>query len=788
MNVPDGFYYRETQSSIEYRRTPTGALEIKELIAGNACWIPATLPRIQKPKSLVLADWTAKTWSHDKIERVIKSLAYLMNQGFSLYLWRDGHVFSMTRQDLSKLSSPHVRYEMRLAAADVVRDVAVKEQKLSFDQVHVMDDYWLDCILSNNDVPGPRVLRVSDATKLSDEALDDVIEVLTKATPPLTLMLHDEFSLKSNEKAHQLKQKQTLAHIDYEVSYHKADAFRLSIEDMLEAVTLDGMPKLEVLSLSKKKLPKEHLETLIEACPDLQSLNLSDFTNLDQDILFEYGLRKLRELNLSYSNISPTNLIHFLNCARKLHALNLSWCSTFIKPFNIKINHLRNLGNLRTLNLLGSQISLDNLHALLASAKHLRTLNLGFCENIRSPLDIDWACFRGLSSLDISELDLSLEDLNAWFAATPQLHTLNIRGCYNLDECFQFEPMSLDALRCLDLSSTDLVIEDLSEFLLAAPKLHTLMLSACTWLDDELEWEAGSLPYLRTLDVKGSSISKQNINIFLAAAPHLDQASKNSLMVLLQRQEENTPSTPLPAPEQLVLTNPTHDSKQQQDFKPTAPDEVFEFKGTNQTKNQGMIIEKLSQYLTQKNQHLAVIPKIQDGMCNALSHYFLDLEQASWDEFVNLAQKWNGGEEISGALSSHFEALYTYVQEYQMHQQAIKYYLGDELKAYLDTKRPCILLNPWHAIALKPTHQGTWQVYDPNYVIGWQEISQNELLETLHTAIGSIVSVEGDRATYALGIHHPDEFMEHGGLLALCGCVNAEAMLAELPQDYTYSD
>ena len=44
-----------------------------------------------------------------------------------------------------------------------------------------------------------------------------------------------------------------------------------------------------------------------------------------------------------------------------------------------------------------------------------------------------------------------------------------------------------------------------------------------------------------------------------------------------------------------------------------------ESKGINKTKNQFMLIEKLCQYLTLKQEHLDVIPEIQDGMCAAMA-------------------------------------------------------------------------------------------------------------------------------------------------------------------------
>jgi hypothetical protein len=1201
------FYYSETQSSIQYTRTPTGALALNELIAGKACWMPATLPRVHKKKTLILADWTARNWTPEKREAVIQALGELMDQGFSVGIWRDGHVSSMTQ--LSIRTDLEALRDLRPVSAHTVCEVAVKENELTLDQIQVIDDYWLNYILSETEVLSPRVFRTSELSHLGPQAVDDLVQILKTAKPALTKIIDDQFCIDSSgfnthnrnikslfeqlgdveiERHYTtvnlrnmkepdsflsaLTEKPTayddaslnseqfrliesldlseskitvdtlnqflaaapllrclhlkgcyaldlsdalqldtanLQHIEVldipgskisvdtlniilaaapklhtfifgsdgddfrtgELSFERGslqalksfdmvggyistgfinkflaaapklrtlktqrfgedfDAFNLESEGLQELEVLDvsrgyipvkilekilatalklhtlnlvgcswyrhdqlnvdtaSLLHLESLDVSNSKISVENMSKFLAATPMLRALNLAQCEKLDGELRLDTAsllhlesldvsesnisvdnlnkllaaapkLRtlilyksksldralslntvsllhlesldvsdsnisvdnvnkllvvapKLRTLTLSYcdnldgalylhsnsllhleslalssSNISVLNVNKFLAVTPKLRTLELNWCESLDGALNLdtgslpylellsvlqsnisalsvnkllaaapRLHHCylsscksldgalhletNSLSHLESLALSSSNISALNVNKFLAAAPKLRTLNLNSCHHLDGTLNLDIDSLPYLESLDVSDSNISVLNINKLMAAPPKLRTLSLAKCKSLDVAFSVDSDSFSRLESLDVSKSNISalnvnkllarapklrklnlegcksleggfsvdrdsfphleslyvsesnisVLNVSKLLAAAPNLCVLSLNQCMLLDGELNLEANSLPFLRTIDGWQFNISADNIKKILAAAPNLDQASKTSLTSILKSQNESIPNLPRWTGERAGQVNPVHDSKKYKDLKPRSLNEKFEFKGTNQTKNQDMMIEKLSQYLTLHNKHVAAIPKIQQGICDALAHYFLDLEQASWDEFVDLAQAWNGREAISEVLISHFEVLYTYVETYQMGPPvANKYYLGDGLKAYLDTKSPCILANPWHAIAIHPTRHGTWQVYDPNYVTGWLEVSQGELLKTLHHSLGHLIAVEGDRATHALGIHHPNKFMEHGGLLALCRFANAEAMLAELPRDYTYSE
>jgi MoxR-like ATPase len=112
--------------------------------------------------------------------------------------------------------------------------------------------------------------------------------------------------------------------------------------------------------------------------------------------------------------------------------------------------------------------------------------------------------------------------------------------------------------------------------------------------------------------------------------------------------------------------------------------------------------------------------------------------------------------------------------------------MGTNLVNFLANNKACILKNPWHVISLKPLPDGSWSVYDPNFVNGARVVAKEDLIQTIHNAIGSLVSVDLCH-TCIPGIPNPNDFIEQGGLLALSQCANVKEMMATIPKNYRFS-
>ncbi|MBA2648870.1 MAG: hypothetical protein H0U75_04575 [Legionella sp.] len=55
-------YYLPNQSQTKHRHKPTGLFDINRVALRKAPWIVST-SRVKKQRTLILADWTAFTWS-----------------------------------------------------------------------------------------------------------------------------------------------------------------------------------------------------------------------------------------------------------------------------------------------------------------------------------------------------------------------------------------------------------------------------------------------------------------------------------------------------------------------------------------------------------------------------------------------------------------------------------------------------------------------------------------------------------------------------------------------------
>lgn len=257
-----------------------------------------------------------------------------------------------------------------------------------------------------------------------------------------------------------------------------------------------------------------------------------------------------------------------------------------------------------------------------------------------------------------------------------------------------------------------------------------------------------------------------------------------SLATSSSHQQGNT-TLPTPAPVD-------HNPLDQRRFKPKATDRPFAYSGKKNSKAQSMIIEQFSQYLTIKNKHLALIPKLQDGICNALSHLHATTSAIYWQSFINDIATWNGSsQDLTKPLANHFKLLLTFIQRYHLTNSGhSQHYLGDNWIMHLQHlpfSESCILSNPWHAISLKRLTSKSWAVYDPNDPGGEQQLSTDQLEGYLRKSIGNITMIESNNINPRTQIPNPDGFLAEGGLLALQQIDNPAQALQQLPTNYTYS-
>ncbi|WP_131793739.1 AAA family ATPase [Legionella geestiana] len=574
---------------------------------------------------------------------------------------------------------------------------------------------------------------------------------------------------------------------------------------------------LEALDASDSTITSESLSALIHDAPRLKILNLRNCRRLLEKITCN-SLYALEMLDASDSTITSESLSALLRDALRLKTLNLSGCRNI--SGEIACNSLHAL---ETLDATNSSINSQSLSALLRDASRLKTLKLFFCENISD--EITCKGLPALEELIVGGSTITSESLSALLRNAPRLKTLKLYNCGNISGAVICK--SRHALEALDVAASAINSQSLSALLRDTPRLKTLNLNFCKNISDTIT--CGRLHVLEELYVSGSSITSQSLINILKQAPSLKRLTLNNcpqfakerlpleLQVLLQNtavshseasdffsvhsqhSPQNLPSsssrepiTPSRSDAHITPTeNPVHNPEAHLASFVLTKSEPFRYRGINTSKNQGMVIEKLSQFLTLSQSKLHLIPRMKKGICNGLAHLFASMQTAEWGAFLNAIQAWNGQQEtLTDTLRECFNRLLSAVENHQLILNDPQFFAGDALSAVLSTMRMNehrILTTPWHAIAIRKTDENTWFFYDPNYIDGGQNITGLEkLVAEIHKSNGRLISILSHPEVSPV-IDNPERFLAEGGLLSLCACANRHDMLQGLPDAHAFS-
>mgnify|MGYP000644408870 CR=1 FL=1 len=59
MTLPAEFFYQDAQTKEHCTEVPSGTIAIDQFLLSKPYWVSATLARDNKPKKLIISDWTA---------------------------------------------------------------------------------------------------------------------------------------------------------------------------------------------------------------------------------------------------------------------------------------------------------------------------------------------------------------------------------------------------------------------------------------------------------------------------------------------------------------------------------------------------------------------------------------------------------------------------------------------------------------------------------------------------------------------------------------------------------
>ncbi|OGT26675.1 MAG: hypothetical protein A3I77_07590 [Gammaproteobacteria bacterium RIFCSPLOWO2_02_FULL_42_14] len=808
MPVPKRFYYTETRSGKRYKSDPAGTsgiVDLDRLRQGLPAWEDHQPIRVTLPGKLILADWTAQTWSYAKTKAVIARLSQLMQDGFEIYIWQsDGNGFDqVTRLNelhLTDLFDRKTRYKITLTDEAVVLDTASK--KLPCSTLCLLDDYGISQLLQDTDEDIPRELPV--------EALSH-IGIQDPAQFGRMMMLTDEGKEEQEKKLLLLRSKSPHYDIlvsrdvdDVDTQYLNSLFSGLVAESKNESIIFYDVNKLKTvtpitaqnitcayISSKSKDYPAifkrlDHLEEihtytdgpdlglLLQHAPlTLKYLSLSNVQIISPITKPLPTHTQLEMLIISTSgggiNISAETIEAVILASPNLRKIDFDCFQPSEIIFKSPVPVLPGLEELKLI--IGGK---EGKRLLLAAAPNLRKLMI----NIDEVETLD--AIVNKESLEVLKLyhkkKLSNDNIKTLFTQFPNLKQLDIKIPNNIN--FSDLPALLD-LEELDVSFSEINQSDLEKLIVAMPNLKQLNLFECKNIVEE------ELPgHIQQLLVKRPEHRER--------FHRMGRKDSKDHDVDDDKEDDDEDNEGVKVKGRGKPVDPTWNANDlKNEIPPSLQNKPFRYKGDT-TKSQSMIAKKLCQYLTLTEQHIERIPKIQDGICLALSHFFIvKQKENSWDDFLNCVSGWDGKlETLTERLRSEFQNLYFFTKIY--YESAIgsekKHYLGDNVERFLlENRESRIIENAVHAIAIYPTSRATWLVYDPNYVEGAKEVAVSELSATIKKSMGNLLSVKSEIQPIPPKINNPELFIAEGGLLTLISSLHIDQLFLQLPQEDIYS-
>jgi hypothetical protein len=524
-------YYTEAHSGLSLVETPTGNIDVISLMRGQrAYWIATSALQQQKPKKLILADWSACHWSLRRLAQMQSMLSQFIKDGFSLYIWQNGRVLPLVFEELHSLTEK--RYDITAEYTDRIIEIAAADQRLPRKQIHVLDNCWLRRFLENSgfsekgDLLLSELMEENRARSFLTAHVKSLIAIGKKAHPPLAHIVHDVFSDTGNQFLFNLIEEFKELPIvrmyrGLEIKGSEVKPFTSS--EKLKIGNFDfqlaEMVDIKSLSIERGEVDAADLKILLNRAPRLERLSLYDCVvkSAEMSIDLEEFLY-LRELSLNASKWSNPDLLKALSSMPNLRRLDMSGYGSSLKELIIPKDSLLKLRVLLLRNV--PTLSISALQSFLLAAPNITALDLDPFEDTEDELfTIEKDSLR-LESLILHSSRMKIANLKRLFAACAQsLKTVNLNGYTGLTDEFTVE--SLPNLEKL-YASCDITPAILSNILTVAPKLEYL------YITSELLFHGLTLDGL-VLKLKRLKISSQraiiasDLQAFLASAVFLEE-------------------------------------------------------------------------------------------------------------------------------------------------------------------------------------------------------------------------------------------------------------------------
>ena len=218
----------------------------------------------------------------------------------------------------------------------------------------------------------------------------------------------------------------------------------------------------------------------------LQTLQL--ICNRILNYILEQCGNTLKSLTLENSNITGEILIKYKGTLPCLENMNMRFCEQLTDKGLLQILQLCG-STLRSLDILGTNITGENLSEYKGTLSCLQNLNMCSCRLLtdKGLLQILQLYRSTLRSLNILGTNITGENLSEYKGTLPCLENLNMSDCRQLTNkgLLQILQFCGSKLRSLDIWNTNITGKNLSEYKGTLPCLENLNMRYCKQLTDK---------------------------------------------------------------------------------------------------------------------------------------------------------------------------------------------------------------------------------------------------------------------------------------------------------------
>jgi hypothetical protein len=532
MTHPLFLYYKERSSVRCYQEKASDSLDLDRFLRGHSdYWLSPFSKEMIKKKRLVLADWSAPSWSTIKLTQVQNKLNALLDEGFEIDLWQENHCVTLNHNNMAMLSSDTVRGAMCPDSSTQVDQVL----GLSYEKRCILDDYWLQCLLLDKESLLPRTVSFYEY----QHGCYNKKHYLSQAHPPIEWVLDDVLTKENND----------------DWAYLNSFSANKSVESLYRCINLDpeDIPLLtnEIFIKRASKVERVNCNNDIQLNPEnlrclsklvthchtldtktlsqellsnaknLENLHLMQCNDLSAlDSLKPGELKQLKRIDLSYNSVSNSNLVHILQAAPNLCNICLDFCEAFSEE-NI---HLAagSLPYVNTLSLESSPITATNLEQLLKATPNLSALKIGnIKQKIDSEFSLDKDSLSRIEYINASNSNAVEGLLTSILKAAPNLKGIGLGSFATVDELYRLDGNSLIKLEEIYLGGNKVSANHLAALANIAPNLKTIALNTMEQTGDYTVLKPNSFPKLEEIQLRSTTMSIRDLAILLTTAPNI---------------------------------------------------------------------------------------------------------------------------------------------------------------------------------------------------------------------------------------------------------------------------